>query len=238
MRSLLATLLLLIVSAVHAGQGAEYVNSYFENWLKAHGFNDFEKRKDGIYFPRAGVLLDGEIHEAKELAPGKFYSVESRISIAFKNGRRLDDYVAGAGTKADEAFHDSLQNFCLTTLHSIYAELFQHKDPHVRKATWKINRASRRVFLSEWGQRGTKLSESVQVQVEKLLAEELQGLSMSPEIHWVKLVVLINEGKLQTLVVTLDGVTQEGVTQRLAAYNWPSTSGFSMAKLFLVIGGV
>jgi hypothetical protein len=238
MRNLFATLLLFLASAVHAGQGAEYVNSYFEIWLKAHNFNDFEKRKDGIYFPRTGVLLGGEIHEAKELTPGKFYSVESRISITFKNGRRLEDYVAGAGTKMDEAFYDSLQNFCLTTLHPIYAELFNREDPHVRKATWKISGAPRRVFLSEWGQRGTKLSESVQVQVEKLLAEELQRSSMSAELHWVKLVVFINEGKLQTLTVTVDGVTQENATRRLAAYNWPTANGFSMAKLFFVIGRV
>lgn len=236
MRNLLASLLLFIASASHAGQGAEYVNSYFEIWLKDHKFADFEKRKDGIYFLRTGVLLDGEIHEAKELTPGKFYSVESRISMTFKNGRRLDDFVAGAGTKVDEAFYDSLNNFCLTTLHPLYAELFNHDDPHVRKTTWTVSGKPRRVFLSEWGQRGTKLVESVQAQVEKLLSEEFQASSLSPELHWVKLVVYLQEGQLKTLVVTVDGVTHEKATQRLSAYKWPVVGGISIAKLFFVIG--
>jgi len=238
LRSILAAALLALVSSTHAGQGAEYVNSYFELWLKAHAFKDFERRKEGIYFPGMAVLLDGDVYEAKELNCGKFYSVESRISITFKNGRRLDDYVAGAGTKVDEALIDSLQNFCLTTLHPIYAELFDHDDPHVRKETWKIDGAPRRVFLSEWGQRGTKLAESVQQQVEHLMADELRSTNMSSDLHWVKLVVLIADGNLKTLVVTVDGVANDKLIQRLAAYNWPSPPEFSMAKLFFVVGGI
>lgn len=82
----LTTVLFLIAmcSLAYAGQGAEYVNTYFELWLKAHNFKDFEKQKSGISFPKNGALLDGEIHEVNELKPGKFYSVESRISVTFK----------------------------------------------------------------------------------------------------------------------------------------------------------
>ncbi len=202
MKKLLCIILALLSSAVCAGQGAEYVNSYFELWLKDHKFNDFEKRKDGIFFPKIGVLLDGEIHEAKELKPGKFYSVESRISIRFPNGRRIDDFVAGAGNKAEDAFYDSLNNFCLTTLHPIYAELFDHKDPHVRRDIWNVNGVQRRVFLSEWGMRGQKIGEPTQKKVELLLADELRSLNVSGDLHWVKLVVSGFRGKLDTLVVT------------------------------------
>jgi hypothetical protein len=222
----------------HAGQGAEYVNSYFELWLKAHNFTDFEKRQDGIYFPKQGVLLDGEISEAKELKPGAFYSVESRISITFKNGRRLDDFVAGAGAKVDQALYDSLQNFCLTTLHPLYAELFDHQDPHVRKETWVVSGVQRRIFLSEWGKRGFPIDESTQKKAELLISEELRNLKMSGDIHWIKLLASGYQGKLNALVVTVDGVKSERLTQRLAESGWPTPNDFYMAKLFIVVGGV
>jgi Family of unknown function (DUF6348) len=238
-KRLLSAFILLATSvSAMAGQGADYVNAYFGLWLKAHHFAEFEKRGDGIYFPSKGVLLDGEIHEAKELRPGALYSVESRVSIAFKNGRRLDDFVAGAGPKMDEAFYDSLQNFCLTTLHPIYAELFDHSDPHVRKAIWSVGGEQRRIFLSDWGHRGAPVGESFQKEVERVIAQELAGLKMTREIHWVKLVVFVNEDQLKDLVVTIDGTRSEGLISRLAKLAWSAPKdNYSMSKLFFVIGG-
>lgn len=238
MKPAIAALLLFIASSVDAGQGAEYVNAYFELWLKDHNFSKFEKKKEGIYFPGKAVLLDGEIHEATELKQGQIYSVESRISVTFKNGRRLDDFVAGVGTKADKAFYDSLQNFCLTTLHPIYAELFDHNDPHVRKQRWPVNGVERRIFLSEWGHRGTALGAYTQTDIEKLIAEELRAMNLTNEIHWIKLVVMLAGGQLKTLVVTIDGETHDRLAQRLARYAWPQPKDFTMAKLFFVIGEV
>lgn len=237
-RILAASTLLVAAFSSAAGQGADYVNGYFDLWLKAHKYSEYQKRKDGVFFPRKGVLLDGEINEVKELKPGAFYSVESRISITFKNGRRLDDFVAGAGPKPDEAFYDSLQNFCLTTLHPIYAELFDHSDPHVRKAVWRVGGDMRRVFLSEWGHRGTPISEPFQKQVEDFIASELNSLKVTREIHWVKLVVLVTEGKLKELILTLDGERNERLIARLATLPWPVPKDYSMSKLFFVIGEV
>jgi len=235
---LICFLLLAGVFSAAAGQGAEYVNSYFELWLKDHHFGDFQKRKDGIFFPSKGVLLDGEINEAKELTLGKFYSVESRISVTFKNGRRLDDFVGGAGTNANEAFYDSLQNFCLTTLHPIYAELFDHSDPHVRKQSWPIRNVQRRVFLSEWGHRGSPIPVTFQKEVEAVFLRELASSQVSKEIHWVKLVVFIDQGQVKELVVTIDGERSEGLVKKLASLTWPVPKDFSIAKLFFVIGEV
>lgn len=237
MKKLLTVFLLLLSSAVCAGQGAEYVNGYFELWLKDHNFKDFEKRKDGIFFPKIGALLDGEIQEAKELKPG-FFSVESRISIRFANGRRIDDFVAGAGSKADEAFYDSMNNFCLTTLHPIYAELFDHNDSHVRKEMWNVNGVQRRVFLSEWGQRGQRIAGPTQRKAELLIAEEMRSLNLSEDIHWIKLIVSGFSGKLNTLVVTVDGVPNDRLTRILASYAWPTPDEFYMGKLFFVVGRI
>lgn len=235
---LLATLIVLLSSVAHAGQGREYVNSYFELWLKAHNFTKFEKKPNGLFFPAQGVLLDGEIHEAKQFPSGKLYSVESRVSITFKDGRRLDDFVAGIGSTAEEAFKDSLQNFCLTTLHPIYAELFDHADSHVRKDAWEINGTRRRIFLSEWGQRGVSINEATQKQVEQLIAAELRNSSPTKELQWAKLVVLIVKGKVEQMVFTVNGMQDERITRRLSAFKWPASGEFTMAKLFFVIGGV
>lgn len=235
-RMIVAVFLLTLVTIAHAGQGAEYVNAYFEMWLKDHKFTAFEKRDDGIYFPNKGVLLDGEIHEAKELREGELYSVETRISLKFSDGMRLDDFVAGGGAKPEAAFLDSLNNFCLTTLHPVYAALFDHSDPHVRRERWTIDGVQRPVFLSEWGQRGEKVADATQKQVESLIKEEAGKLTLSKGLHWVKLVVLTIKGKLETVVVTVDGETNEGLTDKLLQYKWPAAKEFSMAKLFFVVG--
>ncbi|MBI3260179.1 MAG: hypothetical protein HYZ54_12015, partial [Ignavibacteriae bacterium] len=206
MKKLITALLFIASSLANAGQGAEQVNSYFASWLKNHHFEQFDKRSEGIFFTKNGALLDGDIYEVKDLKGGTFYSVESRISLTFKNGRRLDDFVAGAGNKAEDAFYDSLQNFCLTTLHPIYAELFDHNDPHVRKTVWNVNGAKRRVFLSEWGLRGKKIDEKEQKRIEQLLEKEFKTLKVSDEIHWIKLVAGGNEGQVKTLAFTVDGI--------------------------------
>lgn len=166
-----------------AGQGAQYVNAYLEHWLKAHDFTAFETRADGVHFSANGGRLDGEINEAKELSRGEFYTVESRFSVTLGDGRHIDDFVAGAGATAQDALTDSLQNLCLTTLHPIYAELFDHDDPHVRKETWLLNGTQRRVFLPEWGERGEGLDDSTQKAVERLLAEELKNEPLTDEFH-------------------------------------------------------
>lgn len=131
-----------------------------------------------------------------------------------------------------------MQNFCLTTLHPIYAELFDHQDPHVRKEIWSVGDTKRRVFLSEWGQRGQKIDEQVQKQVEKILAEELRTINLSNDIHWLKLVVAGDNGSLHSLVVTVDGAPSDKLTQQVSSYHWPATNGFFMAKLFFVVGSV
>jgi hypothetical protein len=130
-----------------AGQGAEYVNSYFELWLKDHKYDGFEKRSDGVYFRDNGIVLDGEIYGVNELDKDQRYSVETRLSVKFPGGRQLDEFVAGIGAKPEEAFLDSLNNFCLATLHPIYAEIADKDDPHVQKERWKIGKYDRNVFF-------------------------------------------------------------------------------------------
>lgn len=236
MKRLLLALMLSLSAAAHAAQGAEYVNSYFDLWLKAHDFHAYDKRAEGLYFPANGALLDGDINEVNELQAGKFYTVESRISLRFKDGRRLDDFVAGAGTTSNAAFEDSLQNFCMTTLHPIYAELFDHADPHVRKESWTIGGKPRRVFLAPWGQRGTPLDAAAQARVEQLLAGELRDEELSGQMHWVKLVLLIAKGKLRTLDITVDGVNDKRLQDQFAGFAWAIPANFTVSKFFFVIG--
>lgn len=228
--------LFLLSGLAQAGQGAEYVNGYFELWLQAHKFTDFDKQTDGIHFRKNGAVLDGEIAAVNELKAGKAYSIETRITLRLKDGKRLDDFAAGLGASPEAAVQDALQNFCLTTLHPIYAELFDAADPHVRKDQWTFGQHKRRVFLSEWGQRGQPVGPVDQKNVEALIASALKDANISNDIHFGKLIVASVEGKIGTLVMTIDGQTNEAVTKSLRGYAWPSTSAFYMSKLFFVIG--
>ncbi len=239
-KNLIVLIFLIFSHTVYAGQGAEYVNGYFELWLKAHKFEGFIKKNNGIFFPANGVLLDGEIHQVNTNAGGKLYSVESRISIQFKNGKRLDDFVGGVGDTPNSAFEDSLQNFCLTTLHPIYAELFDHNDLHARKESWNIGGINRRVFLSDWGQRGEKekVDEKNQRNIECILREEMKSMNLSKDIHWVKLVASSVNGSIRALVVTVDGIKNDQLTKRLLMYKWPQAETFFIVKLFFTIGSI
>lgn len=237
MKYLIAASLLITHLACQAGQGAEYVNGYFEIWLANHHFTQFEKQPDGIHFPQQGIVLDGEINEAKELKPGKFYSVESRISLHFKNGRRLDDFVGGVGSTANDAFYDSLQNACLTTLEPIYAELFDHNDPNARKTNWDIGGVKRRVFMAEWGVRGAHIDDAIKKKAEQQIANALKTRMLSPDIHWIKLVVAGMNGKVDTLALTLDGDDDPTLMRSQQQTGWPAAQDFYMAKLFIVVGG-
>jgi hypothetical protein len=232
----LPIVLLLTSLLAYGAQGANEVNSYFELWLKAHKFEDFEKKPDGIHFRKNGATISGDIYGVNELQAGKFYSVETRIALNLGNGKTLEDFVAGAGTTPQLAFEDSLQNFCLTTLHPIYAELFDHNDPHVRKASWSVGGKTRRVFLSEWGQRGELLASPVQKDIESIIESKLKTLGVSGEIHWVKLVVANIKGKTDTLVFTIDGVQNDAINKNLRDYAWPKSKEFYASKLFFVIG--
>jgi hypothetical protein len=236
MKIVVAILIALLASLAHAGQAAEQVNAYFDLWFKQHQFHAYEKRDDGLRFSANGARLDGEINEVNRLKDGKAYTVESRVSLTFADGRRLDDFVAGFGKDPDDAFVDSLQNFCLTTLHPIYAELFDHADPHVRKDTWTLAGKPRRVFLSPWGQRGEPVNAAAQAAVERLLARDLADAGLSDAIHWLKVVVLVSKDKVETIVVTVDGITEPTITRHLLAFDWPRPKTFTMSKLFLVVG--
>lgn len=236
MKKIVAAVTLALLSSLsHAGQAAEQVNAYFELWLKEHQFLGYEKRADGLWFNANGMRLDGDIHEIKELSKDTLYSVESRISLTFPDGRKLEDFVLGAGANPKDAFADSLQNLCLTTLHPIYAELFDHADPHVRKDTWTIAGAPRRVFLSEWGQRGTAFDEATQAAVERRLAQSLASAPVTDEIHWLKVIVLVTKDKRKTSIA-IDGHGMPALDRSLADFDWPQPGPVTMAKLFIVIG--
>ena len=225
-------------TGIFAGQGAEYVNSYFELWLKDHKYDGFEKRTDNVYFRDNGIVLDGEIYGVNELDKDQRYSVETRLSVKFPGGRQLDEFVAGIGAKPDEAFLDSLNNFCLTTLHPIYAEIADKDDPHVQKEKWKIGKFNRNIFFSDWGFWGEKLSQKTQSEIKLIISNELRSADLSKEIHWAKLVVSNIKGKTETLVFTIDGIAQDKINGKLSSYNWPQTNEFYMAKFIFVIGKV
>mgnify|MGYP000851923591 CR=1 FL=1 len=228
--------LAIIATPVHAGEGAETVNAYFEKWLKARAFTAFERHNDGIVFTTNGTRLDGDINDSRELTPGKSYVVESRVSLTLPDGRRIDDFVAGAGSDMNAAIADSLQNLCLTTLDPIYAELFDHDDPNVRKETWSVRGSQRRIFLSDWGQRGEHVDDGTRSDIERMLAESLKDAALPDAFHWVKVVAARVAGGEDTMVVTIDGVPDDALSQRVAGYPWPTPDQFYVDKLFLVIG--
>ena len=221
---------------VNAGQGAEYVNAYIGEWLKSHEYTKYKETDKGVVIEGAVITIDGEIYGVNELKKGELYSVETRLSVKFNSGRKLDDFGVGVGKTPEEGFLDSLNNFCLTTMHPIYSELLDHDDPHVRKESWKIGGVKRNIFLADWGMRGEPLSETVTKQVEQLILEQLKNLDLSKDIHWVKLVVSNISGEIGTLVLTVDGLQYENINTAIKSYSWPKSQNFYMAKVFLVVG--
>lgn len=232
----LAILLLICSPFAYAGQGGEYVRAYLEEWLKAHDYKDYSISESGIKFNSVDLTLNGEIYGINELAEGEIYSVETQLTATLENGRNLEDFVAGSGATPKEAFLDSLNNFCLTTLHPIYAGLVDKNDDHVRKEKWNLSSKSRNVYLSDWGQRGEPIEKQDQDNIEKLISTQLSKLNISDDVHWVKLVVSSVNGKMGTVVLTIDGVQYDEIDKALKAYHWPISKKFYLVKLFFVIG--
>ncbi|OZG72191.1 hypothetical protein BTA51_17750 [Hahella sp. CCB-MM4] len=228
-------LLLIFPALVNAGQGGEYVRAYIGEWFKAHGYNNYSITENGVYLDFLDITLNGEIYSVNELRKGEFYSAETQLSIIFSNGRKLDDFAAGAGESPEGAFLDSLNNFCITTLHPVYAEVVEKDDPHVRKEVWKIP-TDRNIFLADWGLRGETVEKQHLDNIERLVSEMLSNLNLTDETHWVKVVVTNVSGKIDTAVLTVDGSYVEKISNEIAAYSWPASKEFYMVKLFFVIG--
>ena len=237
MKYILLCLILIPVTA-NAGQGSEYVNAYIAEWLTSHGYNKYENTDKGLYLEEAKVTIHGEIFGINELQKDELYSVETRLSIEFKSGKKLEDFGAGIGKTPGDGFLDALNNFCLTTMHPVYSELLDHDDPHVRKESWNIRGNKRNVFLADWGMRGELLSDRTKKEVENLIETQLENMDLSNDVHWVKLVVSSLSGDISTLELTVDGIADESINKALESYSWPKSEKFYMAKVFLVIGSV
>lgn len=235
-RSLAAFLLGAAAATSHAAQGAEYVNAYIDLWLKAHHFEAYRKTPTGITFDANGAVLDGDIHEVKELKAGSFYSAETRLTLTFKDGRKLEDFVAGAGGNPRDAVMDALQNFCLTTLHPVHAAMFDPLDEHVRKARWTVGGKPRPLFLSDWGLRLAKIEPATQQAMESTIAAALKERRLSEDTHWVKLVVAGEQGRFTQVVLTVDGQADDAMSNALRAKTWTLPKDFFIGKLFFVIG--
>lgn len=232
--------LMLLFGAARAAeptpQAAAEVNAYYATWLREHKFSDFDLKQDGIHFRKNGARLDGDIYEVTQAADGKSFTVESRISLRLANGKRFDDFVAGIGKTPDVAFADSMLNFCTTTLHPIYAELFDHNDPHAVRKSWVIDGHKRRIFLTGWAQRGDAMALADTLKVQGVIAGALKEQKISDELHWAKLVIFKAPGKGMTVNFTIDGIENEAVGSALAAHEWPVPKKFYLSKLFFVIG--
>jgi hypothetical protein len=233
---LAAALLLCCALSSHAGQGAaEYVNAYLDLWLQEHQFKAYRKSSAGIVFDTDGSVLEGDIHQVNELKPGSLYSAETRITLTFKDGRKLEDFVAGAGSDPRASVMDALQNFCVTTLHPIHAARWSPMDPHVRRDRWTIGGTTRQLFLSDWGLRMAPIDAATQKAIEAGIAAALKQRPLSDEMHWIKLVIAGEQGKATQLVLTVDGRTDEATTAALRDKAFVLPEDFFMGKLFFVV---
>lgn len=219
----------------HAGQGAEYVNGYLDLWFQDHKFTAYTKSASGIVFDADGSKLEGDIHQLNELKPKSFYSAETRITMTFKDGRKLEDFVGGAGTDPRASVMDALQNFCLTTLHPIYAAQFAPMDPHVRKVRWTIGNTSRQVFLSDWGMRMAPMDATTLRTIESEIAALLKAHALSDDMHWIKLVMAGEAGKVTQIALTVDGQSDDAMVAALRGKTFHVPKEFFMGKLFFVV---
>ncbi len=230
-----ATLLLGSSLPASAAQGAEYVNTYLDLWLKAHQFKAYTKSSAGIVFDADGSQLDGDIQQVKELKPNQLYSMETRLTLKMKDGRILEEMVAGMGADPRASLMDALENFCATTLHPLFAAQFEPIDPHVRKARWSLGGQERQIFLSPWGQRFSPISETAQQAIEASLKAALQDRALSNDLHWLKLVVAGEQGHASQILLTIDGQVDESLTAMLMRQRFNLPKDLFMGKLFFAV---
>lgn len=230
--------LFFLPSFSYAEQGHEYVTEFVSIWLKDHGFEDFEKAGNDLVIESAGIKISGAIYGVQEKKKDESYLVETRLTIDYKGKMLINEFVASFGATPNEAFINSLDNLCQTTLHPVYGKLIDKTDSHVVVKTLSNAGRETTFHYSGYAGMGDPLPDGKPLEIENLILNEIANIKLSPGVHSAKLVVTKINNEEANLSLTLDGYELQSLSDKFKKYKWPVTQKFYLGKFFLVVSQV
>ena len=211
----------------------EMAADFFEGWLKKHGEKETVNDKTGVGIKGKPTRLLAFRYAPSPESSGN----EVEFRVVLPDGREIQEFVAGIGEQDDQIAKAAIENFALSSFHTIYAVCMNPKDEHVRREIVKIDDrkfAMTSVGLYHLSSSKTKINfEPIALQIKTAI--EKSALKLGKQLHWMKIVYGQNENKPIISSVTYDNLAADKFSQQVKTLDWPKSDGFYLAKMFLML---
>lgn len=205
--------------------------AFFREWLESHGHTDVVEDERGVGVAGSATRLWASLYASNPHDSGG-YVVETEFRILLPSGQEIIEFVAGLGETEEQAIHDTYLNFTLTTFHVVYKAFINKDDPHVTAKPLEINGHQRDVIFGDILSRGAVDDDQLDLNTMRTaISGAVAKTTLSSDAHWLKIVY----GQIDNKPVTVDNEEHASLTAAIRELNWPSRSGFYMAKQFIVI---
>jgi len=210
------------------------MESFFVEWLKAHGEKNIVTDAQGVGLEGNATRLRAAPYSVNKTPTAA--SVETEFRVALPGGGEIVEYAAGVGNDEGKARADSMVNFVLTTFHVVYKSFLNSKDPHQEIQTVSINGKDREMacgdlYVRGLGNLGAEEMKGIRDGVREIVSR--QHLDGRP--HWFKFVYGQQNGKPSVVESTRDNLVDDALTASTKALPWPARDAFYMAKVFVVV---
>lgn len=235
MRTCLGILIIAVAAGCAKDPAESTTEPFFVDWLEAHGETDVVVDKQGVGIADNPTRLKASLYGSDRGDDGG-YLVETEFRIRLPSGGEIVEYVAGGGETEEQAVHDCLANFTLTTFHVVYKGFINPSDPHQTVEQVDIAGQTREMILGDIYMRGSESAEPIDLNA---MRPQIQGaiaaLPLSKEPHWIKIVYGQANGQAGVVSATLDNEEHQALTSAIRGLNWPQQDGFFMVKQFIVV---
>ncbi len=174
--------------------------------------------------------IRAEWHEGADGEPGRL-----DVDVVVSEDRRIEESFAGIGG-GEAGGHDALRTFEQNAFHPLLAGCwYVTDDRRMRIESWDIGVRSWDVFIGPFTLRGVDITDMDMLdQLPALIRAALQGESLTPELHWLRLVQQhMADGTVRGEVL-LDNEPWTAGTLALASVAWPPGGDYS-ARCFMLL---
>jgi|GEM_PF-654116 len=194
---------------------------------------------DWIVFPQNRMKVTASV--GGEFRQPAGMSVQLDVMFAFAPGRMIVESFGGIGETRETAIADALRSFAANSFHVLLAAFLRPGDEQaaqqVTREEWSIGGATRRVTLGAALRGKPPTPAEAWTDCLQRFLQRIQGTSLSPETHWLRLYYGQAQGKVLSFEVLLDNEVWPEMQSEIAALDWPAGEEFYSVRVFLVVAG-
>lgn len=235
---LLAVILALMMACIWSGcsRPAKDLKSdeFFTKWLQAHGETNVVVDAYGVGVAGNPTRLQWSVYGADQSTNG--YSTELEFRVRLPDQREIVEFVAGTGKSQQQAEDDAKLNFVVSTFHVVYRSFLNPQDLHQTEEKITVAGQPRLLVLGDTLTRGqTTNSTPDMFSYRDHFREILAAQSLSPQVHWIKIIYANHRSKMMMCAVTMDNADSPVLTEAVSKLDWPKSEEFYMVKQFIVV---